>query len=612
MRLLYGKNALLAAAAFILIGLHLILRFGLRAAPSAADLPLLLCLAIGGVPMLLGLAGDLKQRRFSTDILAGIAVITAFFLKEYLAGSVIVLMYSGGGALEEYAVSSASSVLKALAKRMPSIAHLKNGDGLTDIRAMEIQIGDWLEVFPHEICPVDGVVVEGHGTMDEAYLTGEPFQIDKAPGTAVISGAVNGDSPLTIKAVRLAADSRYARIVEVLKTSEKNKPRMRRLAERLGAVYTPLALSIASAAWIASGDVRRFLAVLVIATPCPLLLSIPVAILGAISLSAKRGIIIKDPGILERIGECRTAIFDKTGTLTYGEPEFSDAILAPGHGSEETLGLASSIERYSKHPLAVAILKAARDRNLVLHEASEVQSIPGRGLRGTVSGHLVEILGRNNLSAQEQALLPVQSAGLECVVRLDGKYAAVFRFHDTPRVEGASFIRHLGPKHGLKRAFILSGDREAEVRYLASKVGITEVYAEKSPEEKLAIVRTETAKAKTLYVGDGVNDAPALMAATVGVAIGKNSDITSEAAGAVVLDSSLSKVDELMHVGRRLRMIAFQSAVGGMVLSFIGMILAARGHLSPVAGAVAQEGIDLLSILNALRAALPPKKLSDF
>ncbi len=562
--------------------------------------------------MLVSLVTGLRRRELSTDFLAGLSVITSIFFGEYLAGAIIVLMFLSGGALEDYAVKSASSVLQALAKRMPTLAHRKNGVQLSEIRAEDIQVADSLEVFPHEICPVDGVVTEGHGTMNEAYLTGEPFQIDKAPGSAVISGAINGESPLTITATKLPIDSRYAQIVEVLKASEKNKPRLRRLAERLGAVYAPLALSVALLAWFLSGDVKRFLSVLVVATPCPLLIAIPVAILGSISLAAKRGIIIKNPSVLELIKECRVAIFDKTGTLTYGEPEFSESVCEPGRSQGEVLGLAASMERYSKHPLAIAILKAAHDQKLVLHEASEIRVVPGLGLMGTVSGHKVQISGRNNLGPKDQKRLPPISSGLECIVLVDGDYAATLRFRDTPRVEGASFIRHLGPKHKLKRAIIVSGDRETEVRYLAEKVGIDEIYAEKSPEEKLAIVRKETANAKTLYVGDGINDAPALMAATVGVAIGKNSDITSQAAGAVVMDSSLAKVDELIHIGRHLRQVAFQSALGGMVLSFIGMYLAARGHLSPVAGALAQEGIDLLAVLNALRAALPPKRLSDF
>lgn len=612
MRLIERKNIFIASASVFLIALYLFFRFFLGFSKSSSNPILFPLLIIGGISLLFDLASGLLRRELGTDLLAGISVAASLLLGEYLAGAIIVVMFFGGGALEDYAVGQASSVLKALAKRLPSAAHLHRGVELAEVPIGDVEIGDLIEVFPHEACPVDGTVTEGHGSMDEAYLTGEPFQVDKAPGASVISGAINGESPLTIRAAKKAIDSRYSKIMEVMRDSEKNKPRLRRMAERLGAFYTPAALLVGTLAWVLSGDPKRFLAVLVIATPCPLLIAIPVAILGAISLAAKRSIIIKNPIALERIDECRTAIFDKTGTLTYGEPEFSEMICKPGLTDNEVLGFAASLERYSKHPLAAAILEEARKRKLVFHEASEVLVVPGRGLRGTVAGRIVEITSRNLLREDEQKFLPPLSEGLECVLLMDGNYAATLRFRDTPRVEGRSFIRHLGPRHGLDRTMIVSGDRESEVRYLAEKVGISEVYAEKSPEDKLRIVKEETRKAKTLYVGDGINDAPALMAATVGIAIGKNSDVTSQAAGVVVMDNSLSKVDEFMHISRRLRKIALQSAVGGIILSCLGMAAAAAGYLTPVAGAILQEGIDVLSILNALRAAFPPKELSDF
>ncbi len=353
---------------------------------------------------------------------------------------------------------------------------------------------------------------------------------------------------------------------------------------------------------------------LVIATPCPLLIAIPIAIIGSISLCARRAIIVKSPVALERIAECRTAIFDKTGTLTYGAPKLTEQLVAPGFAQKEVLTLVAGLERYSKHPLAHAILAAAKADGIPLPEAAEVSEPPGQGLRGTVSGRQVQVTSRGRLGAQQVAgldQLPPVAGGLECVVTIDQRYAAALRFRDAPRAESRSFVSHLGPKHQFSRVLIVSGDRESEVRYLAEQVGITDVYAEKSPEEKLAIVREETAAAKTLYVGDGINDAPAMMAATVGMAIGQNSDVTAEAAGVVVMDNSLEKVDEFMHISRRMRVIALQSAVGGMALSVIGMVFAAGGHLSPVSGAITQEVIDVLAVLNALRAAFPPQVIHD-
>jgi P-type E1-E2 ATPase len=353
----------------------------------------------------------------------------------------------------------------------------------------------------------------------------------------------------------------------------------------------------------------RFLAVLVVATPCPLLIAIPVAIIGSISLAARRSIIIKDPAVLERLDTCRVAIFDKTGTLTYGKPELVEILPASGIDSDEALALVSSVERYSKHPLAGAILAAATTRGLAVLEVSDVSEPPGKGLRATVGGTEVEVTGRK-MAEQRGAELPPFTGGMECAILIGGTYAALFKFRDRPRTESASFISHLGPKHQIKKLLLVSGDRESEVRYLAQHVGIEEVHFSQSPEQKVEMVRRQTEP--TMFLGDGINDAPALAVATVGIAFGQNSDITSEAAGAVILDSSLARVDELMHIGRRMRSIALQSAVGGMALSIVAMLFAALGYLPPVAGALVQEAIDVLAVVNALRAAFPAGQLTDY
>ena len=609
------KNAVITVFSIAAILVHLVLRTSGHTSVMVRQLPLIATLLFGGIPLVWELLGKLARRQFGSDLLAGISIVTSVLLGEYLAGSLVVLMLSGGEALENYAVRSASAVLQALAKRLPAIAHLKRESNVVDVPLDEVAVGDAVLIHPHEICPVDGLVLEGHGVMDESYLTGEPFQMSKTPGSEVLSGAINGDAMLTIRATKLAVDSRYAKIMQVMRASEHQRPRLRRLGDQLGAYYTPAALAIALAAWLLSGDADRFLAVLVVATPCPLLIAIPVAIIGTISLAAKRAIIIKNPAVLEQIDSCRTIIFDKTGTLTYGEPKLTDQICLPDVSPTDVLCLAASLEQYSKHPLARAILAAARVAGVSVRQAGEISEPPGAGLRGTVNGRTIQITGRNRLAAEQPAIardLPPAAGGLECVILIDGVYAAIYRFRDEPRSEGASFIGHLKPKHLFHKVMLVSGDRESEVRYLADRVGIGEVYASQSPEEKLVIVRRETARRKTLYLGDGINDAPALMAATVGVAFGQNSDITSEAAGAVILDSSLEKVDELLHISHRMRMIALQSAVGGMALSMAGMIAAAAGHLPPVAGAVTQEVIDVVVVLNALRAAWPPKALTDF
>src|SRR5438874_3926010 len=599
--------AVFAAAAILA---HLVFRFALRTPPGIYQIPLLATLVFGGVPLVYELSRNLLRGEFGSDLLAGISIVTSVLLNEYLAGAIVVLMLVGGEAFANYALRNASSGLRALAKRMPATAHRKRDSVIVDVALDEIAVGDTLVVYPHDICPVDGTVIDGHGVMNEAFLTGEPFEITKAPGSTVISGAVNGESALTITATRRAVDSRYAKIMEVMRESEQNQPHLRRLGDQLGAIYTPVAVTIAVLAWVVSGEAVRFLAVLVIATPCPLLIAIPVAIIGSVSLAARRSIVVKNPAVLEQITECRTAIFDKTGTLTYGEPKLTKQLIAPGFAQKEVLTLAASLELYSKHPLARAILAAAKAERLHLQQASHVSEPPGQGLRGTVGGHDIEITSRGKLFSQKTPgaeHLPPIAGGLECIVVIDGKFAATFRLRDAPRVEGRSFIQHLGPKHQFQRIMILSGDRESEVRYLAEQVGITEIHAE----QKLAIVRQETAAAKTLYVGDGINDAPAMMAATVGMAGGQNSDVTAEAADVVAMENSLKKVNKFMHISRRMRSIALQSAVGGMLLSVGGMMFAAAGFLAPVAGAISQEIIDVLAVLNALRAAFPPKVISD-
>jgi heavy metal translocating P-type ATPase len=597
----------LLAAAGILA--HLCLRFLLHQGAGISNLPLYIAIALGGAPLLWGLARRLWRREFGADLLAGLSILTAVLTGQYLVATIIVLMLSGGTALESYATERAKSVLAALGKRTPTIAHRKTDAGLGDISLDQIAIGDTLVILPNEIAPVDGTVLEGHGRMDESFLTGEPFEISKTSGSPVLSGALNGETVLVMAASKLPAESRHAKILEALQQAETNRPHLRRLGDTLGAWYTPFAVAIGLGAWLLSGDPLRFLAVIVIATPCPLLIAIPVAILGAISLAAKRGIIVRNPASLERIDQCRTLIFDKTGTLTYGRPVLTEVLCANGFSRGDALGKAASLEQYSKHPLAGAILAAAREEHLPLDPVSSISEKPGAGLRGIIGGVPVWITGRSQAGIAD---LPPAVTGLECLVICDQRLAGILRFRDEPRRESRSFISHLIPQHGVKRVMLLSGDREEEVRHLAARVGIAEVHFSKTPEEKVAIVTAARERDTTLFVGDGINDAPAMLVATAGVALGSNNDVTAQAADAVVLDSSLEKVDELLHISRRMRRIALESSVGGMVLSVAGMLLAAGGWLSPLVGAVGQEAIDVAALLNALRVSFYYRRLADF
>ena len=601
-----SKDILISAIA--LVGIFSYVTGSLFGVPHV-DYSLIAVLALGGVPLCFGIVLRVIRGEFNSDTLALVSIVVAIIIGEYLAGSIVVLMLSGGLALENYSIGRASSALAALAKRMPSIVHKLVEGSITEISLTDVKLGDVLMVLPHEVVPADGELQSGYTTMDESFLTGEPYMLSKGPGSDVLAGSVNGEGAVAVTVSQLPTDSRYEKICEGMRRAEQERPRMRRLADRLGAFYTPFSLLIATSAWLLSGEPSRFLSVCVIATPCPLLIAVPVAIIGTISLAARRGIIIKDPAILERVGECTTLILDKTGTLTYGAPLLTTINVCDSFSSAELLQLAASLEQYSRHPLSQAIKnKAAGAKLLPVERLSEK---PGTGLSGTVQGRQIVITGRGKLPPEITANLPPPKSGLECVITVDGRMAGTFEFHDAPRDDSPSFIRHLIPSHKITRTIIASGDRESEVAYLASLLGITEFYASTSPEEKVALVKKESTQAKTIFIGDGINDAPALASAYVGIAFGLNGDVATEAAGAVILDRSLNRVDELFHIGLRMRRIVLQSTVGGMALSLVGMSLAFFGLLSPVAGAIGQEVIDILAILNALRASVAPEEISD-
>lgn len=566
--------------------------------------PLILAIIFAGVPLLLEILANAFKGDYGADLLALMAIIVATYLGEYLAANIIISMLSSGQVFESYAIKRASFALRALAERMPSIAHKKINGDILDINLAQVSINDHLVIFPHEICPVDGIVLEGHGYMDESYLTGEPYKVSKAPGVSVLSGAVNGPVLLLIEAIKLPQDSRYAKIMKVMEDAEEKRPKMRRLADQLGAFFAPLSFAFALLAWYISGDIHRFLSVLVVATPCPLLIAIPVTIISAISLATKRGIIIKDPIILERLPTCKTAIFDKTGTLTYGQAELTEIKIFNDFVKKDLIKWAASVERYSKHPLAIALCQYAQRLGIAYVEVDKVSEEAGMGINGVIDDKNIVIVDRKIINKNYPhilAKLPPIEHGLECVILINNTLAAVCIFQDTLRSEGKEFIKHLLPMHKFNKILIVSGDRREEVEYLAHKLGIADCFSNQTPEQKVQIVREETKKAPTLFMGDGINDAPALAVATTSIAFGHQNQVVSEAAGAIILESSLVKVDELIHISEMMRKVALQSALGGMGLAIIGMVFAAFGLISPVAGALLQEAIDLLAILNALK-----------
>ena len=577
------------------------------------DYSLILVLLIGGIPLLIQIFLKIIKGNLGADLIAFMALILAIYLHENVAGVLIILMLASSQALEEFASHRASFVLEALAQRMPTIAHLKSENNFLDTEISKIKIDDLVAVFPHEICPIDGEIVEGRGSMDESYLTGEPYRISKTIGSKVLSGAINGESLFVIKTEKLPADSRYGRIMEVMQQAKEQRPEIRKLADKIGAIFAPITIFIASASYFFTHDLTNFLAVLTIATPCPLLIAVPIAIISAISISARQGIIIKDARILEKLSICTTAIFDKTGTLTYGEPNISEIIALDEFSENEILQKTASLERYSRHPLAGSILKEAQKRNLLLLDAQNIAEKPGFGMIGNIGDKEIIITSRKKIHEFQPSKIPLPelTEGMECIIIINKKVAGILHFRDLERPESKSFINHLAPNHNFKKIILLSGDRASEVNYLAKKLGINNYFSSQSPEQKLEIVKKETQNAPTLFMGDGINDAPALMLASVGIAFGQGNNITSESSGAVILESNLLKVDELLHISIFTRKIILQSAIGGMIFSIVGMILASFGWVSPAQGAIAQQIIDAIAIVNALRLTFVKNIHSD-
>ena len=563
---------------------------------------------VGFMPFFWQMLKKLITGNLTADLIALLAFILAIYLQQPFTATLILLMLVSGLALEEFASHKASFALENLMQRIPALAHLKKEDNFFDIKLNDIKIDDLIAIFPFETAPVDGEVVEGYGNMDESYLTGEPYKISKTIGSQVLSGSINGESTIVIKASKLAENSRYAQIVDIMKKAQQEKPNLQKLTDKIAVFFVPLTLLIAGLCYYFTSDLVRFLAVLTIATPCPLLIAVPITIISAISIAAKQGIIIRDARILEYLPTCTTAIFDKTGTLTYGEPKLTTITNISNYTESQIIQKVASLERHSRHPLASAVLNYAKEQKIILTNASQVSEKPGYGISGIVNNFHLVITNRNNAKnfANHQNLPPKQ-IGLECVIIINNTVSAIFVFEDVERPETGSFISHLGLEHNFSEVILLSGDQREQVNYLGAKLGIHKCYSEKSPEEKLAIVKNYSQKSPTLFVGDGINDAPALLLATASIAFAKHNQIAGESANAIILENNLLKVDKLMHLSLDTRKIALQSAVGGMLFSLFGMILASFGYISPAQGAVLQQIIDVIAIFNSLRLLFQQK-----
>ena len=601
---------LLPAGALLSILIGLALR--LTASPGAAAMVWSAGLAVTGLPVVWRTLRGVASGRFAADLVAMLAIVTALVLGEPLAGLIVVLMQTGGEALERYAEGRASEAVRELEAAAPRLAHRVRAGGTEDIEADAVAVGDELLVRPGELVPCDGLVLAGRSHVDAARLTGEPLPVSAAPGTRLLSGSLNLDGPLTIRATAPASESQYARIVELVRTAQESKSPLQRLADRYAVWFTPFTLLVCAAAYLLTGDPVRVLAVLVVATPCPLILATPVAVVGGINRAARRGIIFRHGSALEQLAGITVAVFDKTGTLTIGRPRVARVLPAPPYTEPELLRLAGAVEHGSGHLLARTLSEEVAARGIVPAEAHEVTESPGEGVTGraddlwvTVGGWAYVLRRHPGAEAGLRAALAADGTDtLRAYIAVDGRGAGVIEYADRIRSGIPGFLATLR-RLGVRRALLLSGDDQANATAVGLAVGMDEAHGALLPGEKVAFVQRLVKEGeRVLMVGDGTNDAPALSSATVGIALASGGGgITAEAADAVILADDPTRIAEAIAISRRTLRLARQSIWAGLGLSGVAMIAASLGYIPPVAGALLQEGIDVAVILNALRAS---------
>ncbi len=615
---------------------------------DVANWTLLAVVLLGGIPLLWETGQQFFHKEFSVDVIAIIAITGSLLLREYLAGAFIVLMLSGGEALETYALRRARSSLSALAERAPRTAHIWRGDELVSIPAEQIEVGMQVVVKPGELIPVDGIVTSGSSSVSEADLTGEPLPVRKAPGMLVMSGTVNLDGVLEMRASKRSAESKYAQIVRLVEEAQAQKAPIHRLADRYSIGFTIAAVALAGLAWALSGNSIYALAVMVCATPCPLILATPIAIMSGIDLAARNGIIIKSGAAIEQLGEVDVAVFDKTGTLTLGMPTVTAIVLAAedeqdggmrdedrhegcrnsiGEDEDKLLRLAASVEQLSTHILARAVVEAAQEGTLPLSSVDNFEEIFGRGVRGKVPvltentqtvrqgvKEIVEVAVGNRTFMQHLGIHVSPSllsererrvaAGQICsFIAVEKQVAGLLVLEDVPRADLSRLSVDLRAA-GIEETILLTGDSEVVAQQIGKMAQVDRVIARCLPEDKVRTVKELVQQRhRVLMVGDGINDAPALATATVGMALGSQGlTAAASAADTVLLSTDILRVVRAVRLGRWVMHVARQGIWMGMGLSVIAMLFAAYGFISPAAGAILQEGIDVIVILNALRA----------
>jgi len=603
----------LLALAFL--GAGALVRFTVGA--REATIVWMIGLVATGLPVIWRTLASAMAGHFATDVVASLAVATSVALVQPIAGLVIVLMQTGGEALERYAEGRASSAVRALEEEAPRVAHRMLAGStpaldapVEDVDVAAVAVGEHLLVRPGEMVPVDGEVFEGSAHVDTSRLTGEPIPARASVQTRLSSGSIVLDGPLLLRATATAGASQYARIVELVRSAQSSKAPLQRLADRYAIWFTPVTLAACAVAYLVSGDMQRVLAVLVVATPCPLILATPIAIIGGVNRAARRLIVVRNGGALEQLAGVTTAVFDKTGTLTVGTPQVSDVIAAVEFEPNEVLALAASVERGSGHQLARSVVSAAESRRLALAPVSDMRESAGCGVTGLVGGKQVSVGSRNFVAERARLALGPEGGGLRAYVGVDGQFAGALEFADEIRPEVPEMLAGLA-QLGVRRWILLSGDSRAHTEAVAAEVGLTDARGELRPADKVEIVAGLVRDGeRVLMVGDGTNDAPALSTATVGVALaGHGGGITAEAADVVILNDDPSRVVEAIRISRRTLRVARQSIWTGLGLSAGAMVVAAMGYIPPAIGALLQEAIDVAVILNALRTSVQPRRL---
>lgn len=572
--------------------------------PKIAHLILAIVALFEVIPLLMGMWDDIKDGSYGIDILAATAIVASVLLGEYWAAIVVVIMLTGGESLENYADHKALKELDGLLEKAPISAHLLKNKKLVDVKVKELRVGELIVIKPGELVPVDSIITEGISSFDESSLTGESLPITKKVGQKLLSGSVNIEGSITAKVLATSENSQYQQIIQLVKSASASKSPFVRLADRYSIPFTIISYVIAITVWILSGHAIRFLEVIIVATPCPLLLAAPIALISGMGRASRHGIIVKTGGALEKLAEVKTIAFDKTGTLTKGILSVKDIHLVSSKDKNEVLNLAASLEQYSSHIIAESIVKEAKDKDMKLAKIKGLKEIPGKGLKANLKNDQilvgkVELLQESEINVPEKIINKLNSTNV--FVAKNDQILGYITLEDSLREESKKTINQL--KHqGVNHLIMVTGDNQRTAERIASKIGIKEIFANALPSEKLN--RIEALENRPVaFVGDGINDAPVLTASDIGIALGvRGSTAASESADMVIMLDDVSRVAYAHRIAKRTFSVAKQSILAGIALSVVLMIVFATGKFPPLYGAILQEVVDVTVIFNALRA----------